>query len=296
MHLAGRGERRDQEDKVRAQIGDTLSEADGDEDEQAEELALVVLLLLGHRRPLAQPEVGRDRQEVAQEEDDHEADHQQRSARLQVLGKHGQLHFARLDLLLLDDLGARVALVRHGRFGGRRLRSIGRCFSVGRSTLGSCRRFGRRCFVVGVGFAFGLDHALFLFARRQLPVGQIVANEVGKGAVLLEQLVVGAHLADIAAVQHDYLIALWQVAHRVGDEKTRLAAHDARRSNHIVEYGLADVSVHGAQRVVEHVDLGVGVERSCQADALLLAARQVDSLLAYLCLIARRHDVQVGLE
>ena len=75
-----------------------------------------------------------------------------------------------------------------------------------------------------------------------------------------------------------------------------LVFEEAVGSNDVVEDVLADVRVDGTQRVVEHVDIGVGEDGARQADALLLSARQVDALLADLGAIARRHDGQVGAE
>ncbi len=51
------------------------------------------------------------------------------------------------------------------------------------------------------------------------------------------------------------------------------------RSDDFVEDVLADVAVDGAERVVEVVDVLVGVDGARQADALLLAAAQVDALV-----------------
>jgi hypothetical protein len=59
---------------------------------------------------------------------------------------------------------------------------------------------------------------------------------------------------------------------------------------------LSDVGVDRRQRVVEQVEVGVVVDCPGQADALLLAAGQVDPLLADLRLVPAGQDVQVGLE
>ena len=74
---------------------------------------------------------------------------------------------------------------------------------------------------------------------------------------------------------------------------SHLVFHETVGSDHVLEYALADMCVDGTQRIVEHVDVGVGVERPGQADALLLSARQVDALVADFGAIAVRHDVEV---
>lgn len=64
----------------------------------------------------------------------------------------------------------------------------------------------------------------------------------------------------------------------------------------LVEDVLADVRIDRTQRIVEHVDVGLGVEGARQTDALLLPARQVDTALSDLGLFARRPYSQVLLE
>ncbi len=47
--------------------------------------------------------------------------------------------------------------------------------------------------------------------------------------------------------------------------------HHSIRSDDVLEYAFANMSVHSAQRIVEHEYVGIGVQGSSEADALLLA-------------------------
>ena len=53
------------------------------------------------------------------------------------------------------------------------------------------------------------------------------------------------------------------------------------------------MGVHRAQRVIQQVNVLVGIDGASQANALLLPARQIDALLADLGRVAARHDVEV---
>ena len=63
-----------------------------------------------------------------------------------------------------------------------------------------------------------------------------------------------------------------------GGGETDLVLEQTLRSDDLLENVLADVTVDGAQRVVEEVEVPVGVDGARQADALLLTAAQVDTL------------------
>lgn len=71
----------------------------------------------------------------------------------------------------------------------------------------------------------------------------------------------------------------------MGTERQRKRARD-----------LADVGVDGRQRIVEEDERLGAVGGARQRDALLLAARQVDALLADLGAVARRQQANVGRE
>ena len=75
-----------------------------------------------------------------------------------------------------------------------------------------------------------------------------------------------------------------------------LVAEHSFGSNDLVEDALADMRVESGQRIVQHVNVSVGVYRSGEADALLLAAGQVDALLADFGRVACRHQLQVARE
>ena len=74
----------------------------------------------------------------------------------------------------------------------------------------------------------------------------------------------------------------------------RLVSQDAAVAvNDPLEDVLPHVGVDGGEGVVEQVDLGVVVHRPGQAHPLLLAAAQVDPLLADLGLVSPGQDLQV---
>jgi hypothetical protein len=56
--------------------------------------------------------------------------------------------------------------------------------------------------------------------------------------------------------------------------------------DYILKDVAADMHVDGRQRVVQDVDVRVGVRRARDGDALLLAAAQIDALLADLRAVA----------
>jgi len=58
--------------------------------------------------------------------------------------------------------------------------------------------------------------------------------------------------------------------------------------DYILKDVAADMHVDGGQRVVQNVDIRVGVRRARDGDALLLAAAQVHTLLANLRAVASR--------
>lgn len=67
---------------------------------------------------------------------------------------------------------------------------------------------------------------------------------------------------------------------RIGDvrEFPHLAFQHALRADEVVEDVFGHMGVHGGQRAVQEVDLGVAVQSSSQADPLPLTAGEVDAL------------------
>ena len=55
---------------------------------------------------------------------------------------------------------------------------------------------------------------------------------------------------------------------------------------------LSNMDVHGRKRVVHDVQVSISIRSARHADALLLAAAQVDALLADLCLVPCRQNLQ----
>lgn len=70
----------------------------------------------------------------------------------------------------------------------------------------------------------------------------------------------------------------------VRDQHARLLAQVAAHA--LVKQVAAHVRVHGGQRVIKQVHVGIRVQRARERDAVLLAARQVDALLANLAGVA----------
>ena len=99
---------------------------------------------------------------------------------------------------------------------------------------------------------------LGLFVRRfgVLLVGVALSekqlDEVGEKATVfvLEKILIGAHFGDGAVVHHEYFVALWQKAQRVGYKQARFVFKDAVGSDDLVEQRFANVGVYCAQWVV----------------------------------------------
>lgn len=53
----------------------------------------------------------------------------------------------------------------------------------------------------------------------------------------------------------------------------------ATGSDHFIKYVLTNVGVNGTERIIQDVYVGVMVNRSRQADALLLTSAQIHALL-----------------
>ena len=71
---------------------------------------------------------------------------------------------------------------------------------------------------------------------------------------------------------------------------------DSLGTNDLLEDVFPYVGVHCGQRVVQVVDLLVGVHRPREVDPLLLAAAEVDAVLPDLGQVAAGEDLQVGVQ
>ena len=66
--------------------------------------------------------------------------------------------------------------------------------------------------------------------------------------------------------------------HLVRDQDTRLRREQV--ANAAIVQRLGHVCVHGAQRIVEQVDVSIGIRCAGKGDPLLLTTRERDALLA----------------
>jgi hypothetical protein len=124
--------------------------------------------------------------------------------------------------------------------------------------------------------------------------GQVLNEKVGKIALLLEQLSVSADLTDYTVLEDNNLVHLGQEGDPVGHQDPGLSSQRAARPQHVVKNVLAHMRVHSGQRVVQQVDVRVSVDCPRQGDSLFLAARQVNTLVADLCVVTVGKDVYVG--
>lgn len=193
------------------------------------------------------------------------------------------------------ELPERVALLLVGRDGLRAARE--------RSALGDLELDGE---------VLGVERRLVLLGLLGLLVGRI-ADDDGRvvdgrvalrvGAALLarlaeldeeaRQLGVALHgvlvcraLEDDALAQEEELVGLRAEGDGVRAEQARLVLEEALGPDDAVEQVGGDVRVDSAERVVEEVDVGAGVDGASESDPSLLAARQGDTLLADLGLQA----------
>ncbi|KEG06367.1 hypothetical protein DQ04_14381020 [Trypanosoma grayi] len=93
---------------------------------------------------------------------------------------------------------------------------------------------------------------------------------------------------------HNDVVGTRQHVQLVCRQHACLACEDAEQ--HVRHDALADVGVQRGERVVQQVQLAVGVHRTGEAHACLLPAAQVDALLANLCLHPACQQLQVCLQ
>lgn len=94
--------------------------------------------------------------------------------------------------------------------------------------------------------------------RSELNIGidtflQMLHQELGESALLLQQLLVRPALRYLSVFEDDNVIDFRQVRDAVRDEQPRLLLQQAVRSNHVLEDVFAHVRVHRAQRIVQEV-------------------------------------------
>mmetsp|Transcript_17285 Transcript_17285/g.48681 ORF Transcript_17285/g.48681 Transcript_17285/m.48681 type:complete len:214 (-) Transcript_17285:1226-1867(-) len=92
------------------------------------------------------------------------------------------------------------------------------------------------------------------------------------------QIVVGALFHDLATLQGDDVIALWQELELVGHEQPSFALHQI--DDAILKDLPSDFGVQCGQRIVQNHNLRVGIGGSRDAHSLLLTSRKVDPLLS----------------
>ena len=124
-------------------------------------------------------------------------------------------------------------------------------------------------------------------------------KEISKGSFSFQQLFVGSNFRNLSVLQHHNFIHLGQKSNAVGNEnsrlntiifrliqrerkktdtKTYLLPQNTTRSDDFVENMFAHVTVHGAERIVQKINVQIGINGSGQTDALLLSTAEVDSL------------------
>ena len=119
---------------------------------------------------------------------------------------------------------------------------------------------------------------------------------VGKGSVELFvlDLFEGAFPFDLAVFDIYDLVGEFEVLQGVCDEDSGFVFEEV--DDAVFHDALSDVCVEGADGVVEDEDVFVGVHGAGEADSRLLAAGEVDALLADFGHVAADEDVEVGLE
>ena len=120
----------------------------------------------------------------------------------------------------------------------------------------------------------------------------VLVHQRGKLTLRRGDLLVGALLEHRSAPQHVHVLGLRQRVQGVRRQ------HDSLRGQHpkhaLLEQRLPDVRVDRRQRVVEQVDVGVGVHCTSERDTLLLATAEVDATLTDFRLIAAGEHGNVG--
>mmetsp|Transcript_15581 Transcript_15581/g.24246 ORF Transcript_15581/g.24246 Transcript_15581/m.24246 type:complete len:1269 (+) Transcript_15581:1003-4809(+) len=165
----------------------------------------------------------------------------------------------------------------------------GRLPNYGASRGRPCRRPGRRPALRGLARRRRRCGAFLLILLLLLALEGL--HQHGELALVGDQLLVAALLRYLALLEHHNLVRLGQEVQLVGAEHARLPPQQA--ANQLVEQVPPDVGVHRRERVVEHVEVGVGVGGPGEGHALLLAAAEVDALLADLGGVARGQHGQV---
>mgnify|MGYP001394751290 CR=1 FL=1 len=158
-------------------------------------------------------------------------------------------------------------------------------------------RDGRRLVLLGLlGLLVGRiadDDGRVVDGRVALRVGAALLARLAELDEEARQLGVALHgvlvcraLEDDALAQEEELVGLRAEGDGVRAEQARLVLEEALGPDDAVEQVGGDVRVDSAERVVEEVDVGAGVDGASESDPSLLAARQGDTLLADLGLQA----------
>jgi len=120
-------------------------------------------------------------------------------------------------------------------------------------------------------------------------------------AVHVQQLAVTSLLDDLAVFHYEDVVALLNVMNRMRHENNGLPLQLLTKNVPLNIFfkafgpvdGLAHVSVHCAQTVVDQNDLKVLVKRACDLNPLFLAAREVDALLPNLSQVSAGQNLKI---
>ena len=142
----------------------------------------------------------------------------------------------------------------------------------------AARRVGRRS-RRGAGAAISVGSAGAVLLAR------LFGHQAGIDAAPRHQRVVASLFGDLAAVEHQDAVAIDHARQAMGEDQRRAALHQP--VERLLDHRLV-LGIDGRQRLVEHQDRRVAQQRAGDGDALALAARELDALLADRRLIALR--------
>ncbi len=116
-------------------------------------------------------------------------------------------------------------------------------------------------------------------------LARLLGHQAGIDAVPRHQRVVPSLFGDLAAVEDENAVAVDHARQPMGEDQRRAALHQPveRFLDHRLVLG-----IDGRQRLVEHQDRRVAQQGAGDGDALALAARELDALLADRRLITLR--------
>ena len=108
-------------------------------------------------------------------------------------------------------------------------------------------------------------------------LARLFGHQAGIDAAPRHQRVVASLFGDLAAVEHEDAVAIDHARQAMGEDQRRAALHQP--VERLLDHRLV-LGIDGRQRLVEHQDRRVAQQRAGDGDALALAARELDALLA----------------